>query len=64
MTRKFLRLFADYRAIEAQLGQFAVAAVIDAADVLRSRRELEEWKALFLTEKAALEAALAQMAKG
>ncbi len=64
MGRKFLRLFADYRALEAQLGQFAVAAVIDAADVIRSRSAAAEWKELYLREKGALEAALAQMVKG
>ncbi len=34
------------------------------ADVIRLRAISEEWKALYLREKGALEAALAQMAKG
>ena len=52
---------AKIRALETQL---RVCAQTGAADVIRSRRIAEEWRQLFMTEKTALEHALAQMAKG
>ncbi len=60
LMRRFLRLFRDYRALESQLRDFGAASV---ANELRARIKAEEWKALYLREKSALEAALAQMAK-